>query len=309
MDNQLEEGLKQAYTLLEKGDPKAAKEILAELIEFNLDNSEINFALWCCAYWIDFIQKLPEMIPSEQGEGLFYRWKSFENELTSRKEVFEQAIYAIQTGIFTLALTDFSALENQHDTAQKADAFLKSGICCKKLGKYEDALAKLTEANMLVPSSARVLAEMADCYALCGLEKQAKVLFREAFFIDAQKIDLTFLDSELIKCLITQVEQKGYKGAELKEWIPVYGVLYGVFNIKRELRSQEVGKLKQHIFEAEMEIKNPANNLLILTPRLINMYFWLMDHYVQKNDSGSKINDILLKIKIMDRDVYDLYVK
>lgn len=309
MSNQSEEGLKNAYSLMEQGKAKAAKDILAELYQYELGNSEVNFAVWCCSYWSDYILSLPQMDPFEQGEGLCYRWKSFEDELSRKKDVFSKAVYSMQTGVFSLALKIFSSLDSPHNTVQKAEIALKTGICSKKLGKYDEALACLTEANSLSPSSAPVLAEMADCYALSGLEKQAKVLFREAFFIDAQKIDLTLLDSELIRCLIEQVRERGYTGAELGEWVPVYGVLYGVFNVKRELRSQEVGELKQHIFEKEIEIKNPSNNSRLLTPRLINMYFWLMDHYVQKNDSGSRINDILLKIKILDRDVYDLYVK
>ena len=70
-----------------------------------------------------------------------------------------------------------------------------------------------------------------------------------------------------------------------------------------------MGILKQHIFETEVEVKNPANNIKILTPRLIYMYFLLLDHYIQKNEMDSKISNILLKIKILDEDVYNLYVK
>jgi hypothetical protein len=150
---------------------------------------------------------------------------------------------------------------------------------------------------------------MADCYALCGEEKTAKLLFREAFYIDAQKIDIDFLESELIIRLISRVEENNYSEDVLKEWIPVYGVLLGIFNIRRELRGQEVGKLKQEIYAKENENKNPINDSKILIPKLINMYFWLIDHYVQTKDSGRKINEILLKIKIIDRDIYDLYIK
>ena len=59
----------------------------------------------------------------------------------------------------------------------------------------------------------------------------------------------------------------------------------------------------------ENEIKNTANSIAQLKPKLIYMYFWLIDHYVQKNQTGSEVNDLLLKIKILDRDIYDLYIK
>ena len=58
------------------------------------------------------------------------------------------------------------------------------------------------------PEKASILAEMADCYALCGEEKTSKVLFREAFFINPETIDLDFLESELIECLVKKTKEK-----------------------------------------------------------------------------------------------------
>ena len=60
-----------------------------------------------------------------------------------------------------------------------------------------------------------MLAELADCYSLCGEDKFGKVLYREAFFADPDSIDLDFLDSELIKCLIEKTKSKGYS---LRRW-------------------------------------------------------------------------------------------
>lgn len=311
MSNQSEEGFKQAYGMLENGNPAEAKKILAHILEFNLDNREIDFAIWCCSYWIDFIKKLPKLEPYEQGESLFFQWKSFEDALSRKKEIFERSVFSVQTGIFTLALKSFASVPQEYlkVPAQKCDILLKTGICNKKLGKYDIARTCLAEANSLSPGSPQIIAEMADCCALCGMENDAKVLFREAFFIDAKKIDIHLLDSELIKCLIKRVRDAGYSGTELQYWVPVYAVLYGIFNIRRELRSVEVLKLKQDIYETEMEIKNPANNIRQLKPKLIYMYFRLIDHYVQKSHPAQDINDILLKLKILDKEIYDLYIK
>lgn len=312
MGIQSEDGLKQAYRMLSQGEPAGAKKILADILEFNLDNKEIDFAVWCCSYWIDFIKKLEKLDFYERGESLLFQWKTFEEALSRKKEIFSRTVFSVQTGIFTLALNSFGSVlqDTVRLPAQKADLLLKTGICNKKLGKYDVARTNLMEANRFLPDSAEIIAEMADCCALCGLENEAKVLFREAFFIDAKKIDVNFLDSELICCLIQKIKSDfGYKSPELQFWIPVYAVIYGVFNIKRELRSVEVLKLKQDIYEIENEIKNPANSIAQLKPKLIYMYFWLIDHYVQKNQTGSEVSDLLLKIKILDRDIYDLYIK
>jgi len=304
-----DEELQETYELLAQGDPAKAIEKLSKSIPYELDNQDVNFTMWCCSYWSDIIQELPSLDLFEQSESLFFKWKQFIQALQKRPYRSEEALYAVQKGIFTLALDSCRKITNVKDDGQKSELNLKMGMCCKKLGKYEEALEYLSEANQLFPFSPDILSEMADCYALCGEDKNAKVLFREAFFIDAQKIDLSFLDSELICSLIRAVQEKGYRGQALQEWIPVYGVLYGVFNVKRELRSTEIGKLNQEIYAMENELRDPSSNSAVLTPKLINMYFWLIDYYVRSADGSTKINEKLLRIKILDRNIYDLYVK
>lgn len=84
-------------------------------------------------------------------------------------------------------------------------------------------------------------------------------------------------------------------------------MLFGILSIKRELRAVEVGKLKQAIYALENELKDAAETGEDLIPRLINHYFWLIDHYIAVNENRSKINEVLLKIKILDSSVYEKY--
>ncbi len=309
MSIQSEDELTNAYTQLEQGNPVKAREILAELLEYKLDNQEVTFAVWCCSYWADFIQQLPELEPFERGEGLISHWKSFKSTLDRKTYKLDRTVFAVQKGVFSLALKNYIALSEEKNQMQKAEILRKTGLCYKKLGDYSKSLDCLRQANEFMPYSPAILAEMADCFALCGEEKQAKVLFREAFFIDAQRIDISFLDSELICCLIRTVQAKNITGSALLEWIPVYGKLYAVFTISRELRNQELGRLKQDIYAKENELKDPSSDEGILTPKLINMYFWLIDYYARTRDGSSKINDVLLKIKILDPEIHRLYTK
>ncbi len=309
MGTQSEKQIALAYRFLASGNPKQAKQILEDALTDDLENKEIIFALRCCSFWLDTMNYVPSLEAFEQGETLINQWKSFKTFISRENENHDKAIYATCRGVFSLALAGYQRLYSEKDTALRAEAYRKSGLCYKKLGEYEMALESLQEANSITPGTAAGMAEMADCYALYGNEKLAKLLFREAFFIDARKIDLNFLDSELICLLIRQVALKGYTGAALQEWIPVYGVLFGVFNIKRELSAPEVGKLKQEIFARENEAKDPQSDKVVLIPRLINLYFWLIDHYVMSNDSCSKINEILLKIKLLSPEIHAMYVK
>ena len=94
------------------------------------------------------------------------------------------------------------------------------------------------------------------------------------------------------------------------EWLPVYGTLDGVLNVKRELKALELGKLKQSIYMLENELREKnVKNKKILVPRLINYYFWLIDHYMNGTVEESKIDEILLRIKLLDEKIYNRYIR
>ena len=300
----------QAYSLLRSGNPAEAKALLNGALVYELENQEILFTIACCNFWIDALDRANKLDNAfERGQSYCNEWKNFLQFLSREEKTFDRTLFAVRSGIFSLALACFNQLAGEKDPVLKAEILRKTGLCYKKLGSYETARSCLAEANDVRSDSAATIAELADCYALCGEEKQAKVLFREAFYIDPQKIEPEFLDSELIQCLIRNVKQKGYSGAALMEWIPVYGHLHGVFTVKRMLRQQEVVRLKQEIYAKEMEIKDPSCQRNLLTPRLINLYFWLIDFYSAAKEDVSKMNDIVTRIKILDTEIYELYIK
>lgn len=301
-----EEGLDQAYELMKNAKPAAAVGVLEEVLPQDLENAEIVFAIKCANHWrqpLEAILKLES--PYERGEGLIRQWKEFSAYAGTRQN--ERAVYALKSGVFKLALDNYSTVVSDGTDSQKAEINRKKGLCYKKLGDYETARCLLLEAYSVKPDSAAILAELADCYALCGEAKNAKAFFREAFYVNAQEIDTEFLDAEIVTRLIQQVQNAGYKGKALKEWIPVYGVLFGVFSVTRELRALEAGKLKQNVFALENELKEAGSEVSLLTPRLINHYFWLIDYYVNTNEEKARINEVLLKIKLLDSAVYEKY--
>ena len=310
MDIQTEAELKVDLGFLKQGNPLEAQKIISSLFEHDLDSTELVYTNKCCIYWIDSIKRLKSIEDTfERSENILQEWKNYQDYISRETTTYEPAKFAVQEGFFKNALEEYKKMLEEKDPLQKAEIYKKTGICYKKLGDFENARAFLTEANNIYPNLSSVLAELADCYSLCGEDKFGKVLYREAFFADPDSIDLDFLDSELIKCLIEKTKSKGYSGKPLQYWIPVYGVLGGVFNIKRELTSQEVARLKKDIYAMENEIKDPSCNSEILVPRMLNCYFWLMDHYDLAKENQAKINEVLLRIKLLDSAVYEMYIK
>lgn len=310
MSSQSENEIKQAYELLKKGDSVSAREVLSTALENDLENPEILFGLRCTVFWNERffqISGIQDLFP--KGEQLISSWKDFLSFIENEKK-YECCVYAIKKGVFTQVLENFQQLlkENSTSKEKKGIIFSRIGLCYKQLGDYDTALRFLSEANLVNPENAAILAEMADCYALCGEEKTSKVLFREAFFINPQEIDISMLESSLFCSLYAKVLETGKKGEIAVEWIPVEGVLTGVLNVKRELRALEVGKLKQNIYALETELRDTESEPLLIIPRLINNYFWIIDHYTAIHEDRAKINEILLKIKLLDADIYEKYV-
>ena len=58
--------------------------------------------------------------------------------------------------------------------------------------------------------------------------------------------------------------------------------------------------------ENEIQVSQDDKRAL-LVPRLINKYFWQIDHYVATNDDREKIQETLRKIKLLDEEVYRKY--
>jgi hypothetical protein len=87
----------------------------------------------------------------------------------------------------------------------------------------------------------------------------------------------------------------------------VYGTVWGVFNVKREMKPLEFGKLKQSIFSLEKECRAAGAEREMLVPRLVNRYFWLIDHYLTAGEPREKIDEVLGRIRDVDPGVHAEY--
>jgi tetratricopeptide (TPR) repeat protein len=305
------EGLVQkAYINLKTSDPEGAQLALNEALKIDYEQAEVAYALKCLSWWQERLKKLAEFQDSyDRGGFILSQWKSFYSFLDRIGEVndYDSCLYAIKHFVFSIALSAFEEIlgdgENQHDPG----LLLQVGRCYKGVGNFEEALKYLEQAARFKREDGETLSELADVNALMEETRAAKALFREAFLIDPQGIEIRNMDSLLILRLAGRVRELGYSGQELLEWIPIYGAIYGVFSVKRELKLAELGKLKQSIFTLENEIRGNTGTPGLLIPRLINRYLWLIDHYENVQADPALIEETMLKIKIADPAVYERY--
>ena len=306
--------LKRAYEKLKASGAEEACSILEQALDIDFENDEIKHALKCVHWWLEHTRRIDELnSPYEKGSLLLSLLKQYNVFLEQLDDIYDQCQYAVRFHVYSKALFYFEGLLVNQTNQQDPDLLLLAGRCCKGIGNYDNALSYLEQAFRLKRDNAEILAEIADVNALLSDTKAAKTLFREAFFIDPAAIDLRSLESALILNLGNEVEALGYKDEELNAWIPVYGFLWGVFSVKRELKQMEAGRLKQSIFSLEAEYEaNPSNHSkrALLKPRLLNHYFWLIDYYENSHAEANNpflIEETLLKIKVIDPDIYKMY--
>ena len=303
---ELRELLSTAYECAREGDFNRAEGALEQALKADFDDTEVVSSLKCIHFWKERFDRFTETGDDfEKGDFLLREWKSFYFFLDRVPGAVDECLYAVRQWVFGTAGDAYRKFAREHD-GNDSELLFRLGICLKGTGDYQHAVEYLEQASARDGENAAYLAELADCYAFLNEVRVSKVFFREAFYIDPQGIELYHLESLLIRRLIDEVQGKGFSPEIAKEWIPVYGVLYGVFSVKRELRPLELGKLRQSIYTLEKRIADePENEGLV--PRLINRYFWLIDHYISIKDSRTKIEEVLEKIRILDQQVYELY--
>ena len=314
--------LREAYDKLKASDASAALALLEQALSVDYLNDEIKYALKCVHWWIDQTSRIDEIKnPYEKGAFLMSQLKQYyiflaainngpentSNIFFSEQPKYDQCQYAIRYYVYSKALFFFNTLLKNPSNHNDPGLLLFTGRCYKGLGDYDAGRNYLEQAVSISKEDPQILAELADVNAMLTQTKDAKALFREAFFIDPSRIDLKFLESALIVKVCQKVSELGYKDDELCEWIPVYGFLWKVFTVKRELKQMEVARLKQSIFSMEAEYdSNPARRILI-KPRLLNHYFRLIDYYEIIHEESSLIEETLLKIKVKDPEIFEMY--
>ena len=305
--SEIDQFLDQVCSYTAKRDLDKAVEMLDEAYSVDFDSKDTSELYRMVKFWQKRWMRLNDLSsPFEKGDYLLNQWDQFLFWIKNRdSEYVEKGILALKHMVHSAGKEFYEILQNEE--MDDISLCLRIGQCNKVLGNYEKASVCFEHGARINRESPQILAELADTYALMDEMQGAKIFFREAFFINPQEIDLSRLESGLIRKVIDKIRALGYTGSIVNEWLPVYAVLFGVFNVKRELRAIEYGKLKQSIYSLQSDLRqNDENEVLI--PRLINKYFWLIDHYISIKEDRSTIDEVLMNIKLLSPSIYQQYI-
>lgn len=303
------EYLNLAIEELKHHDLDAARRILGDSLYHHFDNATLLGMTKYIAFWQER-EKLVRQARNDfqKCDILRDQWPQFLNFCNTIQFHDDQGLFGIRQYVFGSALEYLSSYNNEQGL-KDPEILFRVGQCLKVLGNYPSAQKFLESANALKRNSPAILAEMADTYAFLEENDMAKLLFREAFTLDPQEIRLEFLESALIRRVISLVIDEGHTGSDTAEWVPVFGYVEGVLSTRRELRAVEFGKLLHTVYQLEREILEQAGAATCQIPRVINKYFWLIDHYSRSRDDQPRIKELILKIKGLSRRIYELYTR
>jgi tetratricopeptide (TPR) repeat protein len=289
--------------------PDEAEAKLEEALKLDYGHPVVLSMMETLHWWRENLKRVDSEAPLvERGMFIVSLWKQYYGFLERRNSVLmpERAMQAVRNWVCREALKNWIPLLTDEENRFAPEVLLQVGRSFKGAGNYAQAIRYLEQAYRFMRENGQTLSELADVNALLARPEAAKALFREAFFHDPQGVDLRFMESRLILDLADRVREAGFLGATLLAWIPVYGVLYGIFTVARKLKAAELSRLRQEIFVLENDIKARPQESALLKPELINKYFWLIDTYENAQDNAM-IEVTMKKLKLLDPFIYERY--
>lgn len=276
----------QGYNLIREGKIPEALRFFEVSYRNSLDR-ESECAIKVIKYFLSKLRKIKSLDDYHKiADALMSEWKELLSWVSHNScSMISEVLDAFRYYIFSLALKYYDAvidnISSNKDpiTVQDIDLMVKVSRCYREIGKIDKTIDILEEVRQFNFYDSVVLSYLADAYFEVGEIDRAKLFFRDAFFWDPQRVEVYDMKSMIIKTLVKVVVDNGYRDNEISEWIPVYGVIENLFDVKRELLEEEVKIIIERINKFE-EIYNKDKSMRnILEPRLINSYIWLIDYY------------------------------
>jgi len=298
-----------AHKFLEEGNFEEAIEIFEAIFKGNQNYPGVLDGIKAARFWSTRKNKLKKIINSyHKGKLLLKEWRDFEKFMSKNSIKHGRSTVSIQKYIFSGIIESFVDAYNE-GVIPDTDILIQIGDCFKKLGTFEKAIEIYEYARSFNSDDPSLLAKLGDCYFSIDETSKAKVLFREAFFLDPGQIELDQIDSPFIHMLYQKTKEI-VKDPELTMyWIPVVAEINRAFNVKREPKKGELEKLRSEIENLEVEYNTNRKRRMYIEPKLLNHYFWLIDTLKMIGGSKKEIEQFLQKINNTNPDIFARYLE
>ncbi len=299
----------EALTYIQKGNLQQTLEIMEEIFNKNPDFTGVTETIKSIKFWQNRWVKLHQFPQGdERANYLFNEWNNYKKFSDKSNIKYKKILISLKNFIFKNIIKNLIFAYQQSDVPN-IDLLLKIGEIFLNIEEYQKAIESFEYARMFKKRDSYLLSLLAAAYFQSGNLDKSKVLFREAFLYDPQKIDISKVNVGFIDQIIEYLNKEKNLSSQFQiEWIPVYGVLLNIFNIKREIDSDELGRLNQEVQELENKLYIKKIYDASVEPKIINRYFWLIDYYTLQNNNKDYIKIYLNKLKDINKTIYKKYL-
>ncbi len=298
-----------AHKLLEEGSFSDAITLFENIIGENSSYPGVPDGIRAARFWIGRANKLKKYSnPYDKARLLLKEWRDFEKFMVRNSVKHGRSTAAIQKFIFSDIIESFTQAYNE-GVAPDTGILIQIGDCFKKLGNFERAINIYEYARSFNKEDPSLLSKLGDCYFSIDETSKAKVLFREAFFIDPGLIELDCIESPFIHMLYAKTVEEIKDPETSIYWVPVIAEVKRAFNVKREPKKGELEKLRGEIRKLEAEYSTNKKRRDYIKPKLINHYFWLIDSLKIVGGSKKEIEESLQRINEIDPEIFSRYME
>ncbi len=309
-ETEVQSPLVQSVEALRCGDFEKSLELFSGILKSDYSNEIAESGVRFCKHWISRSQRILLLKGDfEKGKSLIDEWSNYLSFAKHNKGIHPKIKAGGSYFVFSSALRYLNKYITENSINDPAGLYMLA-ISYKKIGDFETAIKSFEKCLQADNTNSNAMAQLADCYALTDEEKKSKLLFREAFFIDPYSIVVNDIDSGIISAIVSKIKEFGEPASLINGFIPVYGRVFNLLNIYRDLISIEIGKLEKEIFSLErLFLNQPPDKRGVAVPRLLNCYFRLYDYLIYRNNDKYKVMEIEQSIKNVSEKIYDLFIK
>lgn len=297
---------------ISEGDFKKAVQYFDEQLGIDPNAIENIGGYFATRFWSNRQELIAkEMVGKHRATFLLAEWDSFEEEADRRKIMSLPVVDLIMQYVFGLAAKNLRLVyQKEASRSIDPDFFSKLGLCLLRCKDYSNCIDVMEYAGSQYGSNPEFLFYLAESYYRVNNLEKSKLYWREALFLNTDKIEFALIETSFILDLIKQVDDFGYAADILLDWVFIYGLVYKTFDIYKSLSQLEV----KNIFS---DIQTLEKNYLRISPdlkekvktNLLKKYLYLLDYYQFQDKSSGYFSDIAQQVRELDEEVYKLYTK
>lgn len=305
-------GINKAFRYLENGEFDQATTLFNSLIDSNPDYPGLTEGYRTSRFWGNRQNEFSNLSDGKKSaDFLMKEWSDFQKYAMDKNLTHSTAYKSVQKYIFYTASEHYkTAFKNEENPTDNFNLLVNLATCFTGLDEYSRAIETLEYIRSAYKSNTIITAMLAESYYHIGEVPKSMMLFREAFFVNPQELNISQIKSKPVIELFNIAKNNISSEQDPREWIPIYGYIMDIFYVKQQLSRQTVEMIKKDIYNLEksfqMMSKDKLNETNIV-PRLINKYLWMYDYFSFQTYDFDALTDIRKRLIKMNKSIFEPY--